>query len=40
LWILEGAQHAALFNANRDEWQRRVRSFLERSVGRPLNPRS
>lgn len=40
LWILEGARHAALFNADPRGWRQRVLGFLERSVGAALSPRS
>jgi alpha-beta hydrolase superfamily lysophospholipase len=33
LWILEGARHAALYNAAPEEWRRRVVGFLARWLG-------
>jgi alpha-beta hydrolase superfamily lysophospholipase len=33
LWILEGAEHAALFNRAPEEWERRVIGFLARWLG-------
>jgi alpha-beta hydrolase superfamily lysophospholipase len=36
LWILEGGEHAALFNHAPDEWRRRVLGFLARWLGPAL----
>lgn len=35
LWILDGAKHAALVNADREGWRARVVGFLRRWLGRP-----
>lgn len=40
LWILEGAEHARLYNADPEGWRDRVRRFLQRSIDGPLSPRS
>ena len=34
LWIVEGGQHAMLYNSHPDEWRQRVVGFLARSIGR------
>lgn len=39
LWIVEGGEHAALFNHAPDEWKRRVLGFLARWLG-PARPAS
>ena len=35
LWIVEGGEHAMLYNSHPDEWRTRVLGFLARWIGRP-----